>query len=213
MADIKENGKGGYEVTICHHDESVATRYVVTLIPDAKTMSFSTDSIKEGRNNVIGDQRRKIDHEARRKLMSHLHEALTHKKGHNRVSKEERLDFAFMLTLADYQKGDLHVRVRTGDFKRLWGLIDKLDKVVMSAIISRKEFGKEEVKADYFQTAKRKLLIEFNNEYHLADDNRRDLFSSTLTRYYGYRSGYVNCADYDTAKALFPGFRLLWSSL
>ena len=91
MADIKENGKGAYEVIICHHDELVPTRYVVTLIPDTKTMSFSTALIKQGRNNVIGDLRRKIDHEARRELMSYLREALTYKKGRKRVSKEERL--------------------------------------------------------------------------------------------------------------------------
>lgn len=213
MADIKENSKGGYEVTICHHDGPVSTSFVVTLIPDAKKLSFSTSSIKQGRTHVIGDLRRKIDHEARRKLMTHLREVLTYKKGSKRVTREERFDFAFVLTLADYQKENRHVRVRTGDFKRLWELISKLDHVVKTAIVSRKEFGKGEVKADYFQTAKRELLVEFNNEYHLTGDNRRDLFSSTLTRYYCYRSGYVNLADYDTAKALLPGFRLLWSSL
>jgi hypothetical protein len=213
MADIKENGKGGYEVTICHQDGPVPTTYVVTLIPDAKKLSFSTGSIRQGHTHVIGDLRLKIDRDARRKLMTHLREALTYKKGRKRICREERLDFAFVLTLADYQKENRHVRVRTGDFKRLWELISKLDHVVKTAIISRKEFGKEEVKADYFQTAKRELLVELDNEYHLAGNNRRDLFSSTLTRYYGYRSGYVNRADYDTAKALLPGFRLLWSSL
>ncbi len=213
MANIKENGKGGYGVTICHDDGPVPTTYVVTLIPDAKKMSFSTGSIKQGSAHVIGDLRRKIDHEARRKLMSHLREKLTYKKGRKHVSREERFDFAFVLTLADFQKNNLHVRVRTGDFKRLWELIGRLDVIVESAIISRKQFGKEEVQTDYFQTAKRKLLVEFDNEYHLAGDNRRDLFSSTLTRYYAYKSGYVNRDDYDTAKALLPGFRLLWSSL
>jgi hypothetical protein len=213
MVDIKENGKGGYAVTICHIEGHVTTEYVVTLIPDAKKMSFVTGSIKQGRNNVIGDPRRKIDHEARRQLMAHLRESLTYKKGRKRVGRVTRLDCSVVLTLADFQDNSVHTRLRMHDFRRLWAIIGKLDHEVEAATLSRKHFGKEEVPSDYLQKKKRELLVEFDKEYCLAGDNRRDLFSSIITRYYSYKGGYIDRADYDRAQALLPGFKVLWSSL
>lgn len=213
MAEIERNGKGGYTITLTYSKGRRKTTYTVVIVPDPKRLSFVTSSVRCNRKEVVGDMRHKVSTDSMRQLMAVLKTELSVPKRTQRVSRHDRLDCAVALSLAAFQAEGVAIKLRLGDFPRFWNLIKILDRIIETAVLSRREFGKEEVEPDYFQTEKRKLLVEKDVEYHLAGDNRRDLFSSILTRYYSYKGGYINRTDFDKAQALLPGFRLLWSSL
>ncbi len=213
MQEIQPNGKGGYTVTITYTKGQRQTSYLVTIEPEPKQLAFVVTSVRCNRKAVVGDMVYKVSTDAKRRLMSFLKSELSVPKRKQRMSRQERLDCAVALSLAAYQEEGKMTKLRLSDFTRLWSLIKKLDVVVETAVLSRKEFGSEANADGYFQTEKRKLLVDNDAEFHLAGDNRRDLFSSILTRYYSYKGRYINKDDFDRAQALLPGFKLLWSSL
>jgi hypothetical protein len=213
VTEVVKNGKGGYTITLTYSKGRRKATYTIVVAPDPKQLSFVTNSVRSNHKDVAGDIRHEVSTVAMRQLMAHLRTELSVPKRTHRVTRHERLDCAVVLSLAAHQAEGVVVKLRRGDFPRFWDLIKTLDGVIERAILSRKEFGKGEVEPDYLQIEKRKLLVEKAVEHHLAGDNRRDLFSSILTRYYSYKGGYLNKEDYEKAQALLPGFRLLWSSL
>ena len=130
---------------------------------------------------------------------------------HIKVSFAERVSIAFALTL---QKLDDDIRAKLVplglyDLRLLEQASSDLSESIKKANIDAKSTG-HKLPPGYVHELKRDQIRRLG-KLVLCNDERRDFYSSVLSRVFAWKGGQIPREDYETAQQYLPGLKLAFS--
>lgn len=200
-----KRGDGCILATLHYHNES----YTVQIEP--KPTGFEATAVKNNHGaRVSGDERYQLMSVAVRELMIWYGKKLK-LPSHVKVPFAERVMIAFALTLE--KLGD-DVRIKLAplgqyDLRLLSNAAQELSDSIKKANIDAKQTG-HKLPTNYVHELKRDQLRRLG-KLILCSDERRDFYSSVLSRVFAWKGGRIPRDDYETAQKYLPGLLLAFS--
>lgn len=183
--------------------------YTVRIEPKA-TGFEATEVWDENKRRVSSDDRYQLMSVAVRELMTWYEQKLK-PPSHVKVTFQERVVIAFALTLSRLEDDVKEKLVPLGgyDLRLMEKVATELSESVAKAKMDAKATG-HKLPSGYLHELKREQLRRLS-KIVLCSSDRRDFYSSVLSRVFAWKGGRIPHEDYETAKQYLPGLLLAFS--
>ncbi len=200
-----KRGDGCILATLYYDNDS----YTVSIEP--KPNGFEATDVRDtGNKRVTGEKKNQLMSVAVRELMIWYRSKLT-QPSHVRVPFGERVSVAFALTL--YQLED-DVRAKLTPLGRYDLRLLEQTAVDISASIKKANIDAKatsrKLESGYVNELKRDQLKRLG-KIVLCNPERRDFYSSVLSRVFAWKGGRIPREDYETAQRYLPGLLIAFS--
>jgi len=183
--------------------------YEVRIVPLAS--GFEATKVTDGHGKTVtGDERYTIMGVAVRELMA-WYKVKLNPPSHVKVTFAERVTIAFAFTLQQLEDNVKAKLVPLGyyDLRLLERAANELSDSIAKAQTDARNTG-HKLRSGYAHELKRDQLRRLG-KLVLCSTERRDFYSSVLSRVFAWKGGRIPHHDYETAQIILPGLRLAFS--